>query len=376
MPWQEESSVSQRQHFFNLWVSNSHTVTDLCKLFSISRKTGYKWIKRGLEQNQECFDDRSKRPLSSPLKTNKEMECSIITLRQKYPDWGGRKIKQLLETQGQKNIPAVSTITEIFRRNGLLESTSTPAKKRIRFEHEYPNSLWQMDFKGHFAMTHKRCHPLTVLDDHSRFNIALKACGVETRKVVVEALMEAFERYGLPDRMTMDNGSPWGNKIRGKYTKLTVWLMDLGIKVSHSRPYNPQTQGKDERFHRTLKAEVLTRQHFNNLIDCQQSFDEWRDVYNYIRPHDALKLEVPASRYKVSQRKYENWVSDYEYSDDSIMRKVNRSGTISYQSQKCFLGEAFSGQWVAIKRTIVQNKYEVYYRHQRVAKISLDSLGG
>lgn len=372
MPWQEETPMSQRHHFFNLWQSNSHTVTDLCKLFGISRKTGYKWIKRGLEQSQGCFDDRSKRAHSSPIKTKEGMECSIITLRKQYPDWGGRKLKRRLEIQGQKKIPAASTITEILRRNGLLESTSTRAKKRIRFEHDSPNALWQMDFKGHFAMTHKRCHPLTVLDDHSRFNLVLKACGVETRKVVIEALTEAFERYGLPDRMTMDNGSPWGNKIRGHYTKLTVWLMDLGIKVSHSRPHNPQTQGKDERFHRTLKAEVLTRQHFKNLVDCQQSFDEWREVYNYIRPHDALKLEVPASRYQVSQRKYENWVTEYEYSDDSIMRKVNRSGAISYQSQKYFLGEAFSGQWVAIKRTITQNKYEVYYRHQRVAKISLE----
>lgn len=372
MPWQEESPVSQRQHFFNLWQLNSHTVTDLCQLFGISRKTGYKWIKRGLEQNPNGFEDRSKRALYSPIKTHEDIESSIITLRKTYPDWGGRKIKRLLETQGQKNIPAASTITQILKRNGLLEPAAIIAKKRIRFEHEYPNSLWQMDFKGHFAVADKRCHPLTILDDHSRFNILLKACGSETRKVVTDALIEAFEYYGLPDRMTMDNGSPWGNKIHGRYTKLTVWLMDLGIKVSHSRPYNPQTQGKDERFHRTLKAEVLMRQHFNSLIACQQSFDKWREVYNYIRPHDALKLEVPASRYKVSKRKYENRTTEYEYSDDSILRKVNRSGAISYQSQKQFLGEAFSGQWVAIKRTIVQNKYEVYYRHQRIAKINLD----
>jgi len=372
MPWQEESSVSQRQHFFNLWESNSHTVTDLCNLFGISRKTGYKWIKRGLEQSKNGFDDRSKRAIYSPIKTQGEMECLIIALRKKYPDWGGRKIKRLLETDGHKKIPAASTITQILKRHGLLESPSSTTKKRIRFEHEYPNSLWQIDFKGHFAMSQKRCHPLTVLDDHSRFNIVLKACGMETRKVVTTALIEAFERYGLPDRMTMDNGSPWGNKMHGRYTKLTVWLMNLGIKVSHSRPYNPQTQGKDERFHRTLKAEVLARQHFINLIDCQKTFDEWREVYNYIRPHEALKLEVPASRYKVSERRYENQIAEFEYCDDSIMRKVNRSGAISYKSQKCFLGEAFSGHWVAIKRTINQNKYEVYYRHQRVAKISLD----
>lgn len=373
MPWQEETSVSQRQHFFNLWQSNSHTVTDLCKLFGISRKTGYKWINRGLEQKQDWFVDRSKRPICSPLKTPEEVEHTILTLRQRCPDWGGRKLKRRLETQGQKGVPAPSTITEILRRNGYLNATDSVAQNRIRFEHEYPNALWQMDFKGHFGMTHKRCHPLTVLDDHSRFNIVLKACEEETRQVVKNALIEAFERYGLPDKMTMDNGSPWGNKVRSRYTKLTVWLMDLGIKVSHSRPYNPQTQGKDERFHRTLKAEVLSRRHFINLIDCQKAFDEWREIYNYVRPHDALKLEVPASRYKVSSRKYENWIAEYEYTDEVIMRKVNPAGSISYKSQKCFLGEAFSGRWVAIKRTITQNKHDVYYRHQRVAQIDLDT---
>ena len=372
MSWQEETPMSQRQHFFSLWQSKSHTVTDLCKLFGISRKTGYKWIKRGSEQAESWFDDKSKRPIYSPIKTRDEMENSIIILRTQYPDWGGRKIKRLLETQGQINIPAASTITAILRRHGLLAPSPEQTQKTIRFEHEYPNSLWQMDFKGHFLMSQKRCHPLTILDDHSRFNIVLKACAMETHEVVTDALIEAFESYGLPDRMTMDNGSPWGNKLNGKYTRLTVWLMDLGIKVSHSRPYHPQTQGKDERFHRTLKKEVLSHRYFKNLIDCQAAFDDWRETYNYVRPHDALKLEVPASRYIVSNRRYKDWTAEYEYSDDSIMRKVTLAGEISYQSKKCFLGKAFIGKCVAIKRTISKNRYEVYYRHQRVAKMNLD----
>lgn len=370
MPWLEESAMSQRKYFFNLWQSKSHTVSDLCKLFGISRKTGYKWISRGLEQADNMFDNRSTRPIHSPIKTRDEIESVIINLRIKYPDWGGRKLKRLLETQKEKNIPAASTITQILRRNGLLDNSIIPAKKRIRFEHKYPNSLWQMDFKGHFPMTHGRCHPLTVLDDHSRFNLVLKACHVETHKVVKHSLVEAFEHYGLPDRMTMDNGSPWGNKLHGRYTKLTVWLLDLGIKVSHSRPYNPQTQGKDERFHRTLKAEVLTRRHFIDLSECQQAFNEWREIYNYVRPHDALKLDVPASRYKISHRQYKGSDSTYEYSNDSIMRKVNQSGAISYKSQKSFLGEAFAGRWVAIQRTVEPSKYDIYYRHQRIAKIN------
>ena len=374
MPWLEVSTMSERVNFFNLWESQSHTVSELCRLFGISRKTGYKWIKRGLEQGVDHLQDQSKRAKTSPIKTSEAVEKAIIRVRKKYPDWGGRKIKRVLENKGATRLPAVSTITEILRRNGLLEEKQRNVDKGIRFEHEFPNSLWQMDFKGHFALSRGqgRCHPLTVLDDHSRFNIVLKASFRETREVVENALIEAFERYGLPDRMTMDNGSPWGHKSAGGYTKLTVWLMDLGVKVSHSRPYHPQTQGKDERFHRTLKAEVLSRQDFSCLKHCQKAFDEWVNIYNYIRPHDGLNLEVPATRYTVSDRPYQGSNTNYDYSEEDIVRKVNRSGTISYKSQKCFLGEAFAGRWVAVKRTIQQQNYEVYYRHQRIAKLCLD----
>lgn len=372
MPWQEVSVMSQRIHFFNLWQSGQHSVTALCELFGISRKTGHKWVNRGVKGGIAALQDHSKQPHHSPGKTSSKVEREIIALRQKHPDWGGRKLKRVLERRGKKAIPAASTITQILRRNGLLETKPGQARAPMRFEHDYPNSLWQMDFKGHFAMTRGRCHPLTVLDDHSRFNLMLKACGMETRKVVERALIEAFERYGLPDQMTMDNGSPWGHKLSGRYTKLTVWLMDLGIRVSHSRPYHPQTQGKDERFHRTLKTEVLNRRHFSNLHDCQNAFDEWRDIYNFVRPHDALKLDVPADKYTISPRRYQDWDSRYEYNDDDITRKVNRSGAISYKSEKCFLSEAFAGRWVAIKRTNRPHQYEVYYRHQCIARMNVD----
>lgn len=372
MPWQEVSVMSQRIHFFNLWKSGQHSVTSLCALFGISRKTGHKWIKRGVEGGECALKDHSKKPHYSPTKTNFKIEREIIALRQKHPAWGGRKLKRILERSSKKTFPAVSTITQILKRNGMLEANTINTKHFIRFEHEYPNSLWQMDFKGHFAMTRGRCHPLTVLDDYSRFNVVLKACAMETGKVVESALIEAFERYGLPDQMTMDNGSPWGHKLSGRYTKLTVWLLDHGIKVSHSRPYHPQTQGKDERFHRTLKTEVLNRRHFQNLHMCQNAFDEWRDIYNFVRPHDALKLNVPADRYAVSPRRYQDWHIEYQYGDDDVLRKVNRSGAISYKNEKCFLGEAFAGRWVAIKRTLQPQHYEVYYRHQRIAKVNVD----
>lgn len=373
MPWKEVSVMSQREHFYNLWQQQSQPISQLCRLFGVSRKTGYKWIRRGRQGGTDALRDRSRRPRHSRNKTPEPIEQTVIALRQQHPTWGGRKLKRALENQGVTGIPAASTITEILRRHNLLdEAIAATHKQRLRFEHEQPNDLWQMDFKGHFAMTRGRCHPLTVLDDHSRFNLVLKACDTETRTAVEPALIEAFERYGLPDRMTMDNGSPWGNRVAGKHTKLSVWLMDLGIQVSFSSPRNPQTQGKDERFHRTLKADVLSRRHFHNLQDCQRSFDAWRDTYNFVRPHDALSLEVPASRFRVSARRYQDWNIAYEYSNEDTVRKVDRSGKTSFRSHKCFLGEAFAGRWVAVKPTIESSVFEIYYRHQCIARLRID----
>lgn len=375
MPWLEVSPVSQRIHFYNLWKSNSHSMSDLCSLFGISRKTGYKWVQRGASGGEEALHDQSKRPKTSPCKTSQWIESAVLKVRKAHPSWGGRKIRRVLTNRGYAGLPSVSTITEILRRNGQLTEDRSQRDAGIRFEHAQPNALWQMDFKGHFALNQggNRCHPLTVLDDHSRYSLVLKACEAETRTTVQSALQEAFERYGIPDRMTMDNGSPWGHKgSAGGYTRLTVWLLDLGIGVSHSRPYHPQTQGKDERFHRTLKAEVLSRQDFRSLRHCQNSFDQWQAIYNFVRPHDALQLEVPASRYRISTRKYVGIRPFDEYSEEEPLRKVNRSGAISYRSQKCFLGEAFAGRYVAIKRTLEPTKFEIYYRHQRIAKLVLE----
>lgn len=370
MSWKEVSIVSQREHFFDLAQQGQMNMTELCKLFGISRKTGYKWFNRGVIGGSGCFQDKARRPIKSPSRTPLLMERKVIKLRNKYKDWGARKLKKILENSGEKRVPSASTITQILKRNGLLEDNNESSKALIRFEHEYPNDLWQMDFKGHFQIARGRCHPLTVLDDHSRFNILLKACPNETRKEVEHALTSAFERYGLPQRMTMDNGSPWGHKAKG-FTKLTVWLLDLGIRVSHSRPYHPQTQGKDERFHRTFKKEVLSRQDFSSIKECQKAFEEWTKIYNFVRPHEALKLEVPASRYRVSQRRYDDVDATYCYDDEDILRKVNPAGSISYKNQKLFLGEAFAGRPVAIKRTLKPKEFQVYYRHQIIAKMIL-----
>lgn len=299
MSWQEVTTLTLRLEFVMFAQREDCNFASMCKVFKISRKTGYKWLHRFSQYGAEGLLDLSRRPHYSPLKSVEAVETAVTALRESHPAWGGRKIKARLENLGHQDVPAASTITAILRRKELLNlEESAKHTAFISFEHPNPNDLWQMDFKGHIAMQQGRCHPLTVLDDHSRFNIVLKACADEKTDTVQNALISSFRQYGLPNRMTMDNGSPWGNDQFNGLTQLTAWLIRLGVKVSHSRPYHPQTQGKDERFHRTLKAEAIMGQQFETLAHCQLRFDEFRDIYNLERPHESVDMKAPITRYR------------------------------------------------------------------------------
>lgn len=215
------------------------------------------------------------------------MASKVLAVREAHPTWGGRKIAARLCHLGEHSVPAPSTITAIVHRHDRIDPAESAKRGPWRrFEHAAPNDLWQMDFKGEFKMANGRwCYPLTVLDDHSRFNLALRACGDQKRPTVQSQLTAVFQRYGLPQAMLMDNGTPWSvSHSIGAYTKLSVWLLRLQIRVIRGRPYHPQTQGKEERFHRTLNTELLQGRPFNDLRHSQMQFDPWREIYNHPRP--------------------------------------------------------------------------------------------
>jgi len=372
MPWQDRDIMSLRREFV-LWALHADTeVRELCRRYCISPTTGYKWISRFLEKGEEGLRERSRRPSSSPNRTPDEVEREVLDVRKEHAAWGGRKIRARLLELGQTRVPAASTITEILRRHGKLEPEES--RKRgpfVRFEHDAPNELWQMDFKGHFPVGQRRCHPLTVLDDHSRFSVGLRACPNERESTVKDEFTAILRRYGLPDRVLVDNGSPWGSDAQHTYTTFTVWLMRLGIRVTHSRPYHPQTQGKDERFHRTLKAEVLRYEQFQSFAHCQSRFDRWRHVYNYERPHEALDMKVPASCYRPSNKSFPQTLPPIEYGPQDIVRKVQQDGRITYQATEYKVGKAFKGYPVALRHTNIDGQMEVYFCSYRVAQIDL-----
>lgn len=365
------SAMDQKREFVRLALAEGANRSALCERFGVSRTLGYRLLARYEAQGEAGLEERSRRPLSSPRRTSEAVEAAALAERSAHPAWGGRKIAKRLERQGLA-APSPSTVTQILKRHGVeLGDLGGGHAAFTRFEHPAPNDLWQMDFKGHVPMRSGRLHPLTVLDDHSRFCLVLAACADERTQTVKASLIKAFERYGLPWRMTMDNGAPWGNGPGDPYTPLGVWLIEQDIRVGHSRPYHPQTQGKDERFHRSLKAEALAGPPFETLDHAARHLERWRGVYNTERPHEGIALAVPVERYAVSPRPYRPIPKPFDYGPDDQLRRVPPEARISFKSRRWRVPKAFNGKLVAVRPTPIDGLYDVVFRTHQIATIDL-----
>jgi transposase InsO family protein len=272
MPWREVSKMDQRREFVRLAMQPGANRRALCRRFAIHPSTGYKWLARW-GADETALSDRSRRPHNSPERTVEATQARVLALRDAHPAWGARKIAHCLTREGLP-CPAVSTVHEILRRGGRVVPAPGGAPAQARFEKEAPNLLWQMDFKGWITLGDaSRCHPLTIVDDHSRYVPCLKACANQQRSTVQGHMEATFRRYGLPDAIFVDNGSPWGDASHRHWTGLRVWLLKLGVELIYSRPYHPQGRGKNERFHRTLKAELFALRRFAEIGSVQRALD-------------------------------------------------------------------------------------------------------
>lgn len=378
MAWQPKDLMDIKRDFVELALQEGCNRRELCRRFGISPKTGYALLARYAQEGVAAYVPRSRRPKGSPTRTSPEVEKAVTDLRTTHPAWGGRKIARRLTDLGMDKVPPASTITAILHRHGLITpAASLAAQHWQRFEHAQPNALWQIDFKGDFQTHQGRCYPLTLLDDHSRFNLALQACPSVAASSVQPHLTQVFQSYGLPLRINADNGAPWGSpRLAGHgLSELSVWLIRLGIRVSHSAPYHPQTNGKIERFHRSLKAEVLAGRSFVDLQQTQITFEHWRGVYNHERPHDALGLQTPAQRYQASPRSYPEALPPIEYPSQDTVAVVKWNGEVHFKGRQLKVSSALLKLPIAFRADAEHDgRYDVFFCHHRFMRLDLTLL--
>ncbi len=372
MPWKESCKRMLRIEFVEAVLNGNMTKSEACRQYGISRPTGDKWIARYL--NGESLNDRSRRPFKTANRIPKETEDFLVAYRKKYPAIGAVKIRRMLENEGQTNLPSASTINAVFKRNGLItREASLNADPCHHFEKKTPNEMWQADFKGHFKMLNgQRCHPLNIIDDCTRFNICCDPKLDETLESIRPTIELVFKEYGLPRIFLCDNGNPWGVSQSTGFTKFEVWLMDLGILTIHGRWRHPQTQGKEERFNGSLKREHLRFVTISNLEDAERELAAYREFYNHKRPHHALDLDTPASRYKPSERRYPETIESWVYPSEYELRSIKETGYFTYKGQGYFLSEAMGGKTVGIRESSHSRCITLHYRQFKIAKIDLD----
>lgn len=368
MPWNERTVAEERAEFVARARAGQDSMAALCRSAGISRTTGYTWMHRA--DDGEPLTDRSRRPHTSPTQTPPEVEAEILQAKAVLPTSGGRALHHYLIHHGMSHPPAASTIEKVLRRNGFV-----PVKQARRscqsFEAAAPHDLWQMDFKGHHPLRAGRVHPFTVLDDHSRFALAIDCLDNERFASVQACLERVFHRYGLPWTILCDNGPPWGGSVPGSWTQMDTWCTKLDITLIHGRPYHPETQGKIERFHRTLKTDVFQNRIYASLADAQHACEAFRLTYNQVRPHAQLDYACPIDRFRQSTRTFPAHLPPPRYDDGAHVRTISATGRLCWDGGQHHLTDALAGERVQVVPTDIDGVIDVYFYTRRVKRLDL-----
>ena len=350
---------------FVVRASRGESLSSLCREYEISRPTGYLWLQRFGEQGVAGVEELSRRPHLSPRRTATGIEARIVALRRQRPDWGARKLAVLLAREGL--VLPVITVHRVLVRHGLVLDQESRRQAIGRFEREQPNQLWQMDFKGQKG-TGAAIGPLSVLDDHSRYLVALEQTGTTRSEAVRERLEGAFRTSGLPDALLMDHGVPWWNaRSPNGWTQLMVWLMKQGVSCYFSGVRHPQTQGKVERFHGSLER-ARSRAGAEQWL-TQNWLDNFRHEYNQVRPHEALGMRTPASLWRPSARAYDPNPQAWDYGAGAELRKVGGQGHIYIGDRRWRVSQALASHTVRLER--IDQRVLVYFCRTLVQEIDL-----
>ncbi len=363
MPWLETNVHEQRLQFVMAARAPGAGLSEVCRQFGVSRTTGYRWLRRyQATQTLASVVAHSRRPQHSPQRTEAAVVARVVALRQTY-GWAGRKLQVLLRAEGLTL--ATATIDRIIRREGLVAAADAHRPALTRFERDAPNELWQMDFKGQYPLRDgTACFPLSVLDDHSRFAVGLFPLTGTAGAPVLAALRQCFERYGLPAALLVDHGTPWWNASNGHgLTTVSVALLAQGIDLVYSGVRHPQTQGKVERFHRTLGLRLRQWGVPQDLATFAPALARFRTEYNEVRPHEATQLTPPATRYAPSPRAYQLTPRPWDYPSGWDLARVDHAGCLSHAGRRYFVCQALAGQRVAMRPLdgVLVVQYRDYY---------------
>jgi transposase InsO family protein len=380
MPW-KVSPVSQiRLTLVHHVRSLHHSVTDAARQFGVSRKTANKWLAVYDRDPHNPLLDRSRRPLScSPRHTDPVLEQTILQLRDRF-NWGPRKLHAYLLAQGDTPLPSIRTFAAVLQRNGRIAANNLPDEQTTplplqRFERPAPNDLWQVDHKGPVEIQRRRLLPLSIIDDHSRYCLAFRPLPDKTLARAWDVLWDVFGEVGLPASILTDNAfnvmTPLSSVGIGWFD---ARLLCLGIQPIHGQPYHPQTQGKVERFHRTADRELIDfNARHDNELNFNTDLQAWREVYNHLRPHEAIGDQPPGSRWRPSQRPRPAKLPSPQYPSGSLVHRVAANGTIPVNKCRVMVGKGIIAQHVLIKHQD-PGFVRIFYCQQEIRSLWIDQL--
>lgn len=377
MPWLQSGPMDERIRFLAAYQDQLWSMSELCRRFGISRRSGYKILRRYQQEGLEGLKDRSRAPHHSPQKISAAVEAVLLEARQAHPTWGPRKIRRWLIDQQpafRDLLPAPSTIGDLFRRRGLVRSRKRRARALEapaagRLQTRAPNEVWSADFKGEFRLGDGRyCYPFTLSDAHTRFLLSCHAQEAINVSDTRAALREAFRTWGLPLAIRTDNGRPFVGVGQTGLSQLGVWWIQLGIRHQRIPRGRPDQNGRHERMHRTLKAET-TRPPEASLAAQQTRFDAFCREYNQERPHEALAQETPASCYRRSERSYPERIEPPQYPGFFEQRRVNPNGMFTFRSTPLFIAAPLGGEMLGLCE-IDDALWSVRYYDRELGRIS------
>ncbi|WAH50949.1 integrase core domain-containing protein [Pseudescherichia vulneris] len=353
MPWTETRPM-QRPDFVRACQAGTESFSALCRRFGISRKTGYRWLGRFEPSDPASLFDRSRAPHSHSRTVPPDIIGHLTALRQKHPDWGPKKLRMwLLNHQAEFPVPAASTIGDILKREGLVADKKrirrTPGNRQPLTDIRAVNQVWSADFKGKFRLLNRAyCYPFTLTDNHSRYLLCCRGNLRETESFTRQCLTDAFLVYGLPDVLRTDNGHPFAGIGVAGLSRLSVWLIKLGIRPERIRKGHPEENGRHERMHRSLKSALKQGNTFMTLEQQQAWFSHYREEFNHERPHEALGGMTPGKVWHPSARSWGGRVPDYTWPSGARLYRVMSKGVI-HIGKSVFLSEALIGEYIMLE---------------------------